>query len=70
MYISPLQDVTQALEQLKATLQSLSAGLRRLGDRAQPEREVSALQQGYEEALRLAKEKQGRLENLLSLWQK
>ncbi|KAJ8275253.1 hypothetical protein COCON_G00098780 [Conger conger] len=63
-------DVTQALEQLKATLQSLSAGLRRLGDRAQPEREVSALQQGYEEALRLAKEKQGRLEGLLSLWQK
>ena len=49
---------------------SLSAGARRLSDREQAERAAAALQAGYDHSLQQAKDKQSKLEGLLSLWQK
>ena len=64
------QDVCQGLEKLKAAVLSLSATARRLSDREQAERAAAALQAGYDHNLQLAKDKQSKLESLLSLWQK
>ena len=64
------QDVCQHLEKLKGTLLSLSAGARRLSDKEQAERTVTALNTSYEQYTQEAKDKQSSLENLLSLWQK
>ncbi|RXM34120.1 Nesprin-1 [Acipenser ruthenus] len=63
-------DVIQAVEQLKSTLASLSAGARKVSDRGPAEQEVVFLQQRYEKGLQKAKDKQTELENLLALWQK
>lgn len=60
----------QSLEKLKATLQSLCAGARRLSEREKAEKAVAALQQTYEQCLKQAKERQNQMESLLSHWQK
>ncbi|RXM34941.1 Nesprin-1 [Acipenser ruthenus] len=63
-------DLTQAVEQLKSSLASLSAGARKVSDREPAEQKVVFLQQRYEKGLQKAKHKQTELENLLALWQK
>lgn len=65
-----LQDVSQALQQLKAPLLALSASARRLGDHDPAQRTVTELSAALEQALQEAKEKQDRLESLLSSWQR
>lgn len=67
---SLLQDVCQALQQLKAPLLALSASARRLGDDGPAERTVTELSAALEQALQEAKVRQGRLESLLSSWQR
>ena len=62
--------MSQSLERLKASLLSMSAVARRLGDRQQADRAVVELHKSYDVSLKQAKDKQTTLENLLSLWQK
>lgn len=65
-----LQDVCQNQEKLKGALLNLSAGARRLSDKEQAERIMTALNNTYDQSVQEAKDKQSTLENLLSLWQK
>lgn len=64
------QDVFQSLEKLKATLLTQCAGARRLSEREKAEKALEDLQHSYEQSLKQAKNKQGRLESLLTLWRK
>lgn len=69
-YIVLPKDVCQCLEGLKGTLLHLSASARRLSDKEKAEKIVTELNTSYDQNTQMAKDKQGILENLLSLWQK
>uniref|UniRef100_A0A8C1U557 Spectrin repeat containing, nuclear envelope 1a n=1 Tax=Cyprinus carpio TaxID=7962 RepID=A0A8C1U557_CYPCA len=68
--LQEIQDVVQRLQQLGPRLMSLSLGLRRLHDAGQLEKAVVDLQQAHKLHTQQATEKQSKLENLLTLWQR
>ncbi|XP_073712130.1 nesprin-1 isoform X2 [Misgurnus anguillicaudatus] len=63
-------DVVQHLQQLGPRLMSLCLGWRRLSDGGQLEKAVAELQQAHKLHTQQATEKQSKLENLLTLWQR
>ncbi|XP_067272909.1 nesprin-1 isoform X4 [Pseudorasbora parva] len=63
-------DVVQRLQQLGPRLMSLSLGWRRLSDGGRMEKAVADLQQAHQSYTQQATEKQSKLENLLTLWQR
>ncbi|XP_073672409.1 nesprin-1-like [Paramisgurnus dabryanus] len=63
-------DVVQHLQQLGPRLMSLSLGWRRLSDGGQLEKAVAELQQAHKLHTQQATDKQSKLENLLTLWQR
>lgn len=65
-----LQEVCQAVEQLKPRLIALCSAMKRLGEGSQLEEEVANLQKQRGEFLGKAAEKQSTLESLLALWQR
>uniref|UniRef100_A0A8C1T930 Spectrin repeat containing, nuclear envelope 1a n=1 Tax=Cyprinus carpio TaxID=7962 RepID=A0A8C1T930_CYPCA len=63
-------DVVQRLQQLGPRLMSLSLGWRRLSDGGRLEKAVADLQQAHKLHTQQATEKQSKLENQLTLWQR
>uniref|UniRef100_A0AAV2JAL2 Calponin-homology (CH) domain-containing protein n=1 Tax=Knipowitschia caucasica TaxID=637954 RepID=A0AAV2JAL2_KNICA len=63
-------DVCQNLERLRGPLLALTAGARRLSDRAEAEKTAVRVNSQFEQHLQEAKDKQNALEGLLSHWQR
>lgn len=71
LHVCPsLQEVCQAIEQLKPRLMALCSALKRLGEGIQLDEEVVNLQKQQAEFIGKAAEKQSTLESLLALWQR